>query len=122
MIAPVPSEFITPLFQGMILMILTTVFAIFSPLGIGFIIFSVIRHKTLNSSLKKVSVFFQVFLSIATLIIGVVIAILFFFTRNYGFYYIYGASWIGGLAVLMGIGFVFVIELGVIIWQSSSSK
>ena len=122
MIAPAPSEFITPLFQGLILMILTTIFAIFSPLGIGFIIFSIIRGKTSNNTLKKVSVFFQVFLSIVTLIIGVVIAIVFFFTRNYGFYYIYGASWVGGLAVLMGLGFVFVIELGIIIWQTTSSN
>ena len=105
--------------QAVLLFVFSIVIYAFSPFGIGFVIFSIIRGKNKSPGLRTVSFAFQIILSILGLIAGIVVAI--FYSLS-GMYYFYGYNWIGILAIILGIGFVFVIELGILIWQSFSLK
>lgn len=113
-----PSNLIQTLIQGIIVFIVTIIMAIFSPFGVGFIIFSAIRAKTKNSDLRTVSLIFQIILSILTLVVGIAIGLFLLISRAY----FYGTSWVAALAVIIGAGFVFAIELGILIWQGSLLK
>jgi hypothetical protein len=95
--------------------IICIVLAIFSPLGIGFIIFSILRIKTENLGLRKASFIFQIILSSLTFFIGLLICLLFLFSGS-SFYY--NSGWIFTLAILFGVGFVVILEVGIIIWES----
>lgn len=108
------------LIMGMIFLVLSMVFSIFSPFGIFFIIFSIVRGKTESETLKKVSFVFQIILAVLTFLIGTLIALLFSISGSP--IYVYSGGWIMTLAAIIGIGFVVAIEIGVIIWQSSSLK
>ena len=115
-----PSNLVSLFIQALIYFIVAIIFSIFSPLGIFFIIFSVIRAKTKNSSLKNVSLVFQIVLAVLTLMIGILIGIL-FSVMNLGFYFS-GFSWVSTLMIILGVCFVFAIEIGVILWQTSCVK
>jgi len=111
-----PSTFIQNFIGLLIVFIVTTIFTIFSPLGIFFIVFSIIRAKTQNLGLRIVSFALQVILSILTLLSGILVGIL-FSVRNLGFYYFSSPGWVFSLAVILGVSFVFLIEIGIIVWQ-----
>ena len=108
------------LIGGLIFLILSIIFAIFSPLGIFFVIFSIIRGKTKNLTLRTVSFVFQIILASLTFVIGFLISLL-FSVRGSSFY-AYSSGWIMTLAVILGVGFVAAVEAGIIIWQSISLK
>lgn len=103
-----------------ILFIFSVICAIFSPLGIGFVIFSIIRAKTKSATLRTVAFAFQIILAVFTFIIGLVIALL-FSIQSFGFYG-YSSGWIMSLAVISGVLFVVSIEIGVLIWQTIKLK
>lgn len=103
------------LFSGFILFMIIIIFSLFSPFGIGFVIFSVIRQKTKNISLRKTSFIFQIIFSVLNLIIGVIIL---FFVVISGLYYTYGNNWIVLLFAIASLLFVLAIEVGIIAWQS----
>jgi len=101
--------------QTVIILIISIIFSVFSPLGIGFGIFSIIRGKTQNPALRKISLVFQYLLSVLTLIIGILIAIM-FSLKGLAFYYYY-SDWTVALAIIIGVSFVFALEIGIIIWE-----
>ena len=105
---------------ALFVLILSIVFAIFSPFGIFFIIFSIVRGKTENETLKRVAFVFQIILAVLTFAIGLVVSILFSISGSP--IYVYSGGWIMTLAAIIGIGFVVAIEIGAIIWQSTSLK
>jgi hypothetical protein len=103
----------------LIIFIASIIFSIFSPLGIGFIIFSIIRWKTENDGLRKTSLVFQIILTSLTFLIGFLISLLFVFLGSP--FYIFGLqSWIFVIALLSGISFISAVYIGVIIWESKS--
>ena len=112
------SSLIQYLIGGLIFLILSIIFSIFSPFGIFFIIFSIVRAKTENEILRKVSFVFQIILAVLTFVIGFLIALLFSISGSS--FYVYSSGWIMTLAVILGVGFVVAVEVGIIIWQSSS--
>ncbi len=108
-----PSSTINILFQALIYFILIIVFSIFSPFGMGFAIFSIIRAKAKSKTLKIISLIFQIFLTALTFIIGLVIAILFSL-----YSYAYSYSIIISITIILGSLFVLSIETAIIIWES----
>ena len=104
---------------GFFLFIITTVFAVFSPFGIGFIIFSIIRHKTENENLKKISLIFQIILTALTFLIGILASLL-FVIRGSPFYTYGSQALILTGAIIFGTIFISVIAIIVIIWQTRS--
>lgn len=103
------------LMQFIFVFIVSIVFSLFSPLGIGFIIFSIIRRISESEVLKRVSLVFQILLTCLTFLIGVSISLLFLFRGSPFYVYGYG-SFIYMLAVLFGVFFVTAINVGIIIW------
>jgi uncharacterized membrane protein len=99
-----------------LLMIVSIVSSIFSPFGLFFIIFSIIRGKTESSGLRTVSLFFQIALAILNLLAGILIGIL--FSIRGSIFYNYNEGIYATVAVILGVGLVFLISLGIIIWQS----
>jgi uncharacterized membrane protein YbhN (UPF0104 family) len=89
------------------------VFSIFSPFGLGFAIFSIIRAKAKSKTLKIISLIIQIFLTALTFIIGFVIAIL-ISLYSYGYSY----SLIISITIILGILLVSAIEITIIIWES----
>ena len=110
------SNLITILIQALFFLILSIIFCVFSPFGISFIIFSIIRGKTKNTTLRQVSLVFQIILAVLTFIIGILISLL--FSIGGMPFYIYSSGWMITLAVIIGVGFVVAIEVGVIIWET----
>lgn len=98
---------------ALIVLIVSIIFSIFSPLGIFFIIFSIIRGKTKNPVLRRVSLVSQIILAALTFIIGILVALLFLTNRGL---YLEGLIFI--LAIILGVGFVVAVEVGVIIWET----
>jgi len=105
------------LIVGIILFIFSIVFCIFSPFGIFFIVFSIIRAKTQGQTLKTVSLIFQIILASLTLVTGFLIGLLFLIRGSP--FYTYSGGWVLTLAVIMGVFLVVAIEVGVILWQTS---
>ncbi len=114
MYLPNISQWVVPSF---FIFIISIIFSIFSPLGIGFIVFSIIRWKTESEALKKTSLVFQIVLSCLTLLIGLLISLL-FVIRGSPLYSYSSDSWIYMLALLFGVGFVIIIFIGIIVWQT----
>ncbi len=114
------GDIIQYLVMFFIIMIVSMLFAIFSPLGIFFILFSIIRAKAKDLTLRKVALVFQIILIVLTFIIGVLVSLL-FVLRDSGFY-IYSEGWIATLAVLCGAGFVIFIEVIIIVWETYRLK
>lgn len=110
------SGLIQLVIMALIFLIISIILAVFSPLGIGFIIFSIIRGKTSNPSLRTVSLVFQIILSVLTFLIGLIIAVL-FLVKGSGIY-LYSGNWIATVAVMLGMCFVVAIEIGIIVWES----
>lgn len=107
-------QLIVPL---LFIFIISIIFSIFSPLGIGFIIFSIIRLKTDKDSLKKVSLVFQIILTSLTFIIGLLISLLFLFEGTP--FHVYGSqAWIFMLSVLFGVSFISIIYIAIIVWET----
>lgn len=104
---------------SLFIFIITIIFSLFSPLGIGFIIFSIIRWKTESETLKKTSLVFQIVLSCLTLLIGLLISSL-FVIRSSPIYLYSSYHWISMLASIFGAGFVTAIYIGIIVWQTKS--
>lgn len=111
------GDLISMVLMFIVFLIVSIILSIFSPFGIGFAVFSVIRGKTENSSLKKVSLVFQIILSIIGFILAFVISIL-FSIKNSGIY-LYNQGLIATIAVILGAGFVFALEIGITLWQSA---
>ncbi len=99
-----------------IIMIVTMLFAIFSPLGIFFIIFSILRVKVKDLILRKVALVFQIILVVLTFIIGLLVSLL-FVIRSSGLY-ASSEGWIATLAVLCGAGFIIFIEIIIMVWET----
>jgi hypothetical protein len=106
---------ITSLIQTAIVFLITGVLAVLSPFGLAFIVFSFIRGKTKNESLKKVSFIFQVILTALTFVVGVLTSLL-FSVRGLPFYS-HSQGWMYAVAIICGIMFVNIIEIGIILWQ-----
>jgi len=105
------SSLIEYFIVGMITFIISILLCVFSPFGIFFILFSIIRVKTKNQTLRIISLVFQNISAGLTLIIGFVIALL--SSMNH-----YSDGGIIMLAAIIGVCFVFAIEFGVIIWET----
>jgi uncharacterized membrane protein YbhN (UPF0104 family) len=104
--------------------IISTVVAIFSPFGIVFIIFSIVRLKTKNDKLKRVSFAFQIIMTSITFLLGLLISMLPILSRM-GYNYsniINSESLILTFAILFGVLFVILIEVGIIIWENYAVK
>ena len=110
------TDILTTIIPLLLFAIVSIIFTLFSPFGILFAVFSVIRGKTESSGLRKVSLFFQIFFAGLSLVIGVLVGIL-FSIRNSPLYTGYN-SWIITLSIILGAAFVFMLYLGIIIWQS----
>jgi len=105
--------------------ILATIFSIFSPLGIGFIIFSIVRGKTESSALKKVSFIFQIILSALTFLIGILISV-FLILQNHLYNGRFSMPTLNEispvLGIFFGVVFVIIIEIVFIFWENSWIK
>jgi len=115
--------FSVQMFIGMIIyFIVSSIFAIFSPLGIGFIIFSIVRIKTQDEVLRKVSFIVQIITCVLTFIAGILVSLLLSFGNSY-----YGSSLhlpsfeqlLPGICVFLGVSFIVLIQLIIIFWESS---
>jgi uncharacterized membrane protein YbhN (UPF0104 family) len=104
------------LFQALIFLIITIIFSLFSPFGIGFLVFSIIRAKARSKTIKIISLIIQITLTGLTFLIGLIIAVL-FSIRSSGIY-TYNHPIITTLIVLLGSLFVLAIEITIIIWES----
>jgi uncharacterized membrane protein YbhN (UPF0104 family) len=113
------SGIIESILQFLFVFIITTAFSIFSPFGIGFVIFSIVRGNTKAEGLKKASFVIQVILTSLAFLIGLIISLLFVIRGSP--LYSYSSSWVLFFGVLMGICFVSIIEIAVIIWQSHTA-
>ena len=105
-----------------ILFIIATIFSIFSPLGIGFIIFSIVRGKTESSGLRKASFVFQIILSILTFIIGSILSILLLLQNHVynGRFSMPNFSDLSPvLGIFFGVTFVIIIEIVILFWEGS---
>ncbi|MBM3234612.1 hypothetical protein FJZ19_05980 [Candidatus Pacearchaeota archaeon] len=111
------SDLLQIVITCLIVFIASSILSIFSPFGIGFAVFSIIRAKTQNSNLRKACLVFQIILPILTLIVGMLIAILFFMTSYHG--YFSTETLFIPLLVFFGVLFVVCIEIGVFFWENS---
>lgn len=102
--------------SGFILFIISCIFYFFSPFGIGFIIASFIRSLSKNMKTKKICFVFQIILAIICFTIGLIISLILFASQNTGYSYQY--SWVYAISVILAVCLMFVIEVGIIIWQS----
>ncbi len=112
------NELIMMLLYGLIFLIATIIFSIFSPFGIIFAVFSIAREKTNNIKLKKISLIFQIIMAALNFIVGllVIFALLLINNRfNTELLFII-------IPIFLGLGFVMILEIGIIIWQSYRSK
>ena len=102
---------------GVIYFAITLAVSLFSPLGIGFVVFSILRVKTSGDGLRKVSFVFQIVLSIISFLLAAIIGVI--FLANTYWHNIYDSGFVGGFAIILGAGFVFAMELIVIFWENS---
>ena len=109
------SNLIQIFILGIILLIVSIIFAVFSPFSICFIIFSIIRAKTSSDGLRKVSFVFQIIFLIMNFLLGIIISLL-FLIRDSGLY-IYDQGIIATVAVIVGVCFVSFMQIAVIIWE-----
>lgn len=111
------------MFIGMIVyFVVASIIAIFSPFGIGFIIFSIVRIKTESEVIRKVSFVFQIVICALTLLGGILVSILLSFgNRYYGsgsnFYLPSFEQLLPGICVFFGVSFIVLIQLIIIIWE-----
>jgi hypothetical protein len=103
---------------AVIMFMVAIAFALFSPLGIFFIIFSIIRLKTKSIQLRKASFVLQIILALITFIAGLILSVLLFLFGPNSYYYISSESIIMGLSFIFGIFLAVGIEIVVIIWES----
>lgn len=111
------SEITNLFLPALIVLIISIIFSIFSPFGILFIIFSIVRWKSENQSVKKVSLVIQIICAVMTLIVGILIGALFVIQGSP--VYLYGSGgWMGMAAVVLGVVFACIVSLAVIVWQT----
>ena len=101
---------------GMIVLMVTMIIAAISPFGILFIVFSIVRWKTKDLTLKTVSFILQVISSALTFLFGILVSFL-LVIRDSPFY-IYDGGWFMFLAVIFGVILVVAFEIGVMVWQT----
>lgn len=97
------------LIVSLITFAITGFLAVFSPFGIGFVLFSILRIKTKDKKLRKVSFIFQIVLCALTLVVGTLIGLLISIMNNELFLL---------FPVIIGLFLIITAEIGVIIWQS----
>jgi len=107
------------LIYAFILIIISAVASLFSPIGIFFIIFTIVRQFTKSKRLKTASLVLQIVLAGISIILGILIAIL-LLVKNLLYYYNYNLFF--ALAIIMGVGFAFLLQVAVIVWQSGVLK
>jgi hypothetical protein len=101
---------------GLIVFVITSMAAVFSPLGIFFTIFSIIRAKTSSNNLRTVSLVFQIILCSLTFLIGFFISLAILLS---GYNYRIGSEQlIASISIIVGALFIVAIEVGVLIWES----
>jgi hypothetical protein len=101
---------------GFIVFVITSMAAIFSPLGIFFAIFSIIRAKTTSQNLRTVSLVFQIILCSLTFLIGLLISLAILLS-GYN-YQIQSEQLIASISIIVGALFIVAIEAGVLIWET----
>jgi hypothetical protein len=117
------GDITTLLLWGFLAFIATTIAAIFSPFGIFYIIFSIIRYKSQDVSLKRISYILQIVFSIVTLVVGITISIfMLFFQNRYGFDSIQLEDVFFPIIIFFGVLFVFLLEIGLIIFEGYQYK
>ena len=116
----VGSDFLMSFVMAFIIFIVSSILAVFSPFGIGFAIFSVIRAKTESIGLRKVCHVFQIILPILTFIVGTMVSVLFFMQSYYGYFNI--ENLFLPISIFLGVIFVSCVELGIAIWENSWIK
>jgi len=112
----------TMLIYFAIAFIISTIFCIFSPFGIGFIIFSIVRGKTESEVLRKTSLVFQIILTVITFLLGSIISIFLllqnhFYNGRFSMPSLYETSPV--LGIFFGVTFVVIIEMVFLFWMSS---
>jgi hypothetical protein len=108
---------------GLIAMIVSVVLSAFSPFGIVFAIFSIVRANTKSSRVRTLSFVFQIIVPLATLLIGLAIGILLFLRKSN--MYLIGYSippYVVALGVIFGVFFVAAVEIFILTWQSISLR
>ncbi len=102
--------------QAIVVMIISSFLCIFSPFGIGFAVFSVVRGKTKSKELRKISLIFQILAGVLTFI-GGILAVVIVLMGGLGYHPLqWNIMFI--LAVLFGVGFIVTLEIVIIIWES----
>jgi len=114
MIAPHIGLFET-LFSAIVAFIVVTIFYIFSPFGLGFILFSFVRHFAKDSGLKKASFILQIIFTATGLLVGVALGIAFMVNISY----YYNQSIFSAVAGILSLLLVVVLEILVMIWQKN---
>jgi len=102
--------------------IVSTIFSLFSPLGIGFIIFSIIRIKTESQGLRTTSLFFQIILSFLTFIIGLLIDFWLFVQAHVSYNYSSLSNMSPYIGIFFGVCFVVILQIITIFWETSYLK
>ena len=109
------NNLLSVIVSGIIVFIVTILVYCFTPLGLGFIVFSIVRGITVSETLKKVSFIFQIIIAALTLFIGSILSIILLFSGYFGYYY---GQFIMPLSLLFAVLFIVVFEVVIIIWQS----
>jgi hypothetical protein len=102
---------------SVVFVIVTVVLSVFSPFEIGFVVFSIVRAKTVSEALRKVSLVFQILFSAINFILALVIALL-FFAGGSMIYISQSSGIVIPLAVIFGASFVLALNIIVIVWES----
>ena len=117
------GSMLTALIQFLIIIAITCVLSLFSPFGIGFLIFSFIKQVSSNLSLKKASFVFQIILSLLNFLLGLSISIYALAQAGrYGVLNFSNSNSITGIAVLLGVLFIFIVHMAIIVWQSMAKE
>lgn len=104
------------LIMGIIILIITILISVLSPLGILFWIFSFVRVKTKDKVVRKVSLVIQIASVSLTFLIGLIISLLAFMKTNMSYFQIQDI--IIPLSILFGMIFIVALMVGIIIWES----
>jgi uncharacterized membrane protein HdeD (DUF308 family) len=105
-----------------IMFVVSTIFSLFSPFGIGFIIFSIIRIKTESEKLRTTSLIFQIILSVLTFIVGLLIAWWFFAQNNMGYNFSNLLAIFPFIGIFFGVCLVVVLQIIIIFWETFHLK
>lgn len=111
------SSLLQNIFYGFLIFIISLVACVFSPFGIGFVIFSLVRGFTKSQTARKVSLIFQIIFLCLTFLVGTLIGV--YLAVSQGSYHDYNNYWILIISIFLGIFFACIIELIVIIWQGA---